>query len=170
MKTMAATAMLIALFIPHAASAEEDRQQTRIQLQDITDRQRRSGDNAGLCRSLGGVAQTDYLLGRQDEAIAAASEAVSVCGSVKDRSGQAMAWNLMGNSWCLLGRLAEARQAYDDALPLYKAVQDRLGQANTLMSLGNLERRLGRLAEARQAYDDALPLFKAEQDRQGQAN
>ena len=117
-----------------------------------------------------GLGELERMLGRNDEARAAYTEARALYRAVENRLGEANVLLGLGELERMLGRNDEARTAYTEARALYRAVENRLGEANVLLGLGRLEHKLGRNDEARAAYTEARALYRAVGDRLGEAN
>jgi CHAT domain-containing protein/tetratricopeptide (TPR) repeat protein len=106
-------------------------------------------------------------LGERDQARERFQEALGIFRGVKDRGGEAVAWNALGLLAQDAGQPSAALSPLQASLAL-RPPESR-GWAVTQTTLGVAYRQLGRLEEARRAYAEALPIFTRLGDSREQA-
>lgn len=87
-------------------------------------------------------------LGRLDESIETARDAVERAGSGDDRMGEALLLTSLADSYRLAGRIEEARASYERSLALRRRCGDADGEEATLAALAQLSRTDTAAAEA----------------------
>ena len=133
----------------------------------------RLAETAGRCLHsdrLTGSALNDLsfvlnLHGDNDAALEAARESQRIHERLKDDSGLAQAWNLVGNVHWTRGEMHDALGEYRRALELWTAVGDRPSEARALNNVGNVQRAFGAFDEALGNYAEALQIFEGLGDR-----
>lgn len=122
---------------------------------------RRAGADPELGRALHGEGLARGALGEIKPSMELAADALRVFERIGDLSGQAEAWNAIGNGHYTLGEHADAHAKYEKAYELWKTAGDRRGAARATNNLGNLARMRGDYEEALARFGEALPIFEA---------
>jgi len=102
-----------------------------------------------------------YLfLGQIDLASEQCTGALKLSRETRDRLGEALALNNIGEVYYSRGDRAKALEHYQQALALWKEAGDLKGQAQTFLYLGYSYADLSKIQEAEENYKQALELFK----------
>jgi tetratricopeptide (TPR) repeat protein/DNA-binding SARP family transcriptional activator len=109
-------------------------------------------------------------MGRHDEALRHASDALALARAAADRAAEADALDRMGNFLWWQARYPEALARFDEALSIWRALGDEDGEADTLMYSGIVAWHLSTYPEALRRTERALSLYRQLGDTQGEAN
>jgi tetratricopeptide (TPR) repeat protein len=104
------------------------------------------------------VASTLERLGRQNDADAACSRALSVLRNFDDKSAVAQCLDQQGTIQQSLGNFAAARALYSQSLAEHRSLEDETGTARVLGNLGELEFAIGDGASALRLGNEALDI------------
>lgn len=130
---------------------------------------RRAQEDVDVAKAVWGAAAAMGALGRVKEGTQLAEEALRVYERLADVTGQAEAWNGIGNGRLYLAHMPAALDAYGRAHALWVAAGDRRGIARALNNMANVRRELGQIDEALDSYQQALPVLLEVDDRLGAA-
>ena len=97
-------------------------------------------------------------LGRYDDAVGHARDAVAVLQPLGDAAGMSEARNAQGKALLYAGKYGEAAVAFEDALKLSTAAGNDAARAEQLGNLANVQFFLGRYAQAAVYYADAIAI------------
>jgi tetratricopeptide (TPR) repeat protein len=117
---------------------------------------RAAGDQRGIASSLDDIGKALHLLGRNDEAFAKITEALSRRGHLGDKRSIAASLSNLGNVQQDRGQYDAALNCHAEALELRKTAGDRWGAVVSQINLANLAYELGDHAEARTGWMAAL--------------
>jgi tetratricopeptide (TPR) repeat protein len=117
---------------------------------------RAAGDARGIAGSLDDIGKALHLLGRNDEAFAKITEALSRRGHLGDKRSIAASLSNLGNVQQDRGQYDAAATCHAEALELRRAAGDRWGAVVSQINLARLAAELGDLADARSGYMAAL--------------
>ncbi len=117
---------------------------------------RAAGDLRGIAGSLDDIGKALHLLGRNDEAFAKITEALSRRGHLGDKRSIAASLSNLGNVQQDRGQYDAAANCHAEALGLRKQAGDRWGAVVSQINLAQLAYELGELAEARAGWLAAL--------------
>jgi tetratricopeptide (TPR) repeat protein len=109
-------------------------------------------------------------MGRHDEALRHASDALALASAAGDRAAEADALDRMGIFLWWMARYPEAIARFDEALAIWQALGDGDGEADTLMYSGIAAWHLSSYADALRRIEGALVLYRQVGDTQGEAN
>ena len=123
---------------------------------------RAAGDSANLARALGVAADISVSLGRYDDAIREAEEAVKLRTVGKDTARAGDDYNTAGMAYQYKGDYPAALAAYRSALAADTAAGDGEGVVTRLNNIGNVYYFQGRYADAIGNYEEARAKLQAE--------
>lgn len=109
-------------------------------------------------------------MGRHDDALRHASEALALARGAADRAAAADALDRMGNCLWYLARYPEALARFDEALAIWRALGDKDGEADALMYSGIVAWHLSDYPEALRRTERALAIYRRLGNEQGEAN
>jgi DNA-binding SARP family transcriptional activator len=133
---------------------EQFREVSRI----AVDASRLLDDHARLRLSLSNLAVADWRLGRLEEGIAAATQALDLAVELGDRRGEAKDTGLLGLLLATLGRFGEALPRLERSIALKQKLGAVRAEAESLTNLSSLYEQWGRCAEAVEAARAAVEL------------
>lgn len=110
-------------------------------------------------------AQTQF--GNYPQAVAYASQAVSLSRDACDSTGEIQALNNLGLAFYGIGNRWKAREYHQEAIGLLNHLNDRRIQAQTLLYLGYVACDLGETEEASAFYNQAFHLWQSVASRNG---
>lgn len=116
-----------------------------------------------------GRASVLYLIGRNDEALAAAGRGLAFAKLHGDTKATAECLQRMSDVYAVSGRYDEMRRAVEQALILFQGMGDGKGLAQGLNSIGYLHNIHGEYPAALGCYERSLTLQREVGDRHGQA-
>ncbi|AKI99386.1 serine/threonine protein kinase [Archangium gephyra] len=119
------------------------------------------GHSAGLCMTLGAVAEHAYLLGEPREALRTLEEALPLCHETRLPRLEMEGWRQLGVLHRSLGALDAAGAAFREQLRIAREQQNLAVAATALLELAELALVRGDLAEARRLQDEARGLPQA---------
>ena len=106
-------------------------------------------------------------LGQKEESRRYFQEALTVFQQTGDRSGAALASDMLGEAAAYRYDFAEARAYLEQALVLRQEIGQRKGIADARRHLADLAIRLGAYDQAREILTDVLETYRTIQDRRG---
>jgi tetratricopeptide (TPR) repeat protein len=104
--------------------------------------------------ALAGRGEALFHLTRKAEALESLKKSVEVLEKVGDKSGEAVAWRI-------LGEIETSAEDYRRALVLAHEVGDRPSEAIFLNDLAHWERDKGQLTQARQTLEQEIPIIES---------
>ncbi|MEV6823608.1 BTAD domain-containing putative transcriptional regulator [Amycolatopsis sp. NPDC051102] len=122
------------------------------------DSSRRLGHRPLLRISLSNLAVVHWKLGRFEESIAAASEALELAGELGDQRGFAKDTGMLGLLMCTIGRFEEALALLERSVALKRDLGAGRAEAESLVNLSTLYEQWGRYPEAADAARRAVML------------
>jgi CHAT domain-containing protein len=131
---------------------------------------RARGDRPATANVLGYIGLVSMRLGRPQDALFAATQALSIDHALRNRAAEATDLSESGRAYQELHRYADALGAYRQALAIHRELHVRVGEAVDLTDIGTVFRQLDRHAEALAAHDAALTIERETGDREGEAN
>ncbi|MFZ0546569.1 MAG: tetratricopeptide repeat protein [Candidatus Promineifilaceae bacterium] len=128
---------------------------------------RRQIDTSGLnsARVLVNLGSVVGNLGQEEEAQQYFQEALAVFHQTGDRSGAALASDMLGEASACRYEFEEARTYLEQALSLRQEIGQRKGIADARRHLADLALRLGSFGKARQILMDVLETYQSIQER-----
>jgi tetratricopeptide (TPR) repeat protein/DNA-binding SARP family transcriptional activator len=120
-----------------------------------------------------GLTELSFILGRMgrhDEALQHASDALALARAAADRAAEADALDRMGIIAWWMARYPEALTRFDEALSIWRALGDEDGEADTLMHSGIVAWHLSSYPDSLRRMERALALYRQLGDTQGEAN
>jgi tetratricopeptide (TPR) repeat protein len=109
-------------------------------------------------------------MGRHDEALQHASDALALARAAADRAAEADALDRTGIILWWMARYPEALARFDEALSIWRALEDQDGEADSLMYSGIVAWHLSRYPDALGRMERALALYRQLGDAPGEAN
>lgn len=130
---------------------------------------RRQVDATGLssARVLVSLGSVVGNLGQAEEARRYFRESLAVFQQTGDRSGAALALDMLGEAAAYHYDFTEAQAYLEQALALRQEIGQRKGIADARRHLADLALRLGKYDEAASILTDVLQIYRAIQDRRG---
>jgi len=116
--------------------------------------------NASRSRALNATSRLLAVLGRPDEALDCAEEALRIAGPLQDPALEVVAVVNRGTALFKRGDVEQATLAYTNALARFRALDDRRGIANTLSNLGNAASLAERPEDATRLWLESLALAR----------
>jgi DNA-binding SARP family transcriptional activator/tetratricopeptide (TPR) repeat protein len=127
------------------------------------------GDQPGLAQAYNDLASGALSVGRVNDALSCAEQALALWRRTDFRTGEAQTLNLLGIIFDRKGDSDQALTMYSQALGLRRDLGHRESQAAVLTNIGQLLRERGELDEALRRLDEALLLYRAERSLAGEA-
>jgi tetratricopeptide (TPR) repeat protein len=147
---------------------EKSRATLRQAARDEGERQSVLLDEAITLKSLG---DTQYLLGRVEEALGSYAESLQLHARMPgDELHEADAQKALGDVLHFLGRYAEALPEYERALAAYRKGGAVISEGETLLAQGRLLQAMQREDEAQRCYTEALGIYRRSGSSLGLAN
>jgi DNA-binding SARP family transcriptional activator/tetratricopeptide (TPR) repeat protein len=109
-------------------------------------------------------------MGRHDDGLRQASDALAIARAAADRAAEADALDRIGIVLWWMARYPEAIARFDEALSIWRALGDEDGEADTLMYSGIVAWHLSSYPDALRRIERALALYRQLGDAQGEAN
>ncbi|WP_016905649.1 AfsR/SARP family transcriptional regulator [Streptomyces xiaopingdaonensis] len=122
------------------------------------DASRRLGDRPLLRLSLSNLAVAHWKLGRFEEGVAEAEEALQLAVELRDQRGEAKDTGLLGLLFSALGRFDEAAPRLEQSIALKRELGAERAEAESLTNLSALYAQRGRFADAAEAAERAVAL------------
>jgi len=127
------------------------------------------GARLQLARALLQKAQSQRLLGQNEEAVKAAREALGLFEALGYKVGRAQASNALGTCLLAAGKVEDAAGISEQAAALYREVGDQGGLAASLNNLAMVKKRQGDLPRVEELYEETEQIFRQTGDRRGLA-
>ena len=128
-----------------------------------------SGINRQYGAALSNLSSFQYRLGRMQEAVDTAQEALVRLASFERNPETAQAYSILGLVERDMGRLDDATFHLERALAIYRETGERRGEAICLCNLGHVAVQAGELDKAQRLQERAVDLFRAVGHRAGVA-
>jgi signal transduction histidine kinase len=123
----------------------------------------------GWADSLYSLSRGAFFSGKNEQALAKGSEALSLYWQLDDLAGQMTALGHLGAVYLDLGEHSAALDYQLQSLSLAERIGDRRGQGNAALNIGFIYSETGRCAEAFPYYDQALAIFREQGDVRSEA-
>ena len=101
-------------------------------------------------------------------AIQSWQQALAIYQQIKDRNGEAISLNNLGNAYNYLGQYPKAIEFHQQSLAISREIGDRDGVATSLIGLGNAYNYLGQYPKAIEFYQQSLIIVRDIGDIEGQ--
>ncbi|TDW86607.1 tetratricopeptide repeat protein [Kribbella sp. VKM Ac-2566] len=121
---------------------------------------RAAGLDLQASRGLGNLSVSHDMLGRTDQAIDLAHQALAIKRRLGDERGQANTLGNMAAMYHAAGRLDEAAEAAGEAIRYYRTIQSHRGEGSVLDTLAGIERSRGRYDEALSCHLESVRLHR----------
>ncbi|XVQ10268.1 tetratricopeptide repeat protein [Spirillospora sp. CA-255316] len=128
---------------------------------------RRIGDRAGLARALLELGMVLWRMGRYEETLRSASEALDEARTIEDDALVAKALDLYGLIHYTRSEFDVAVGYYEQSLELWRSAGEETGEAPVLSHMAIVLWHLGRYPEAIERMNRALALYEAAGDTRG---
>jgi DNA-binding SARP family transcriptional activator/tetratricopeptide (TPR) repeat protein len=127
-------------------------------------------NTAGEAKALTELSVVLGRMGRHEEALKHASDALAIARGAADRAAEADALDRMGIVLWWMSRYPAALARFDEALSIWRTLGDEDGEADTLMYSGIVAWHLSSYRDALRRMERALALYRRLGDTQGEAN
>ncbi|MEV8636037.1 tetratricopeptide repeat protein [Streptosporangium sp. NPDC051023] len=129
---------------------------------------RKLGDRLAMARAQGDLSVASWRIGRHDEALRLAAEALEIQRAAGDRWATGDLLDHSGLVHWHRSELDVALNYFEQALRLRRTIGDRHGQANSLNHIAFIHYHRGDYAESTEYMRRALALYREDGDQRGQ--
>lgn len=150
------------IHIGQLESARADLEQALHHLENMDDPSRRS-------RVFDSLAITNYYAGDYAQAIALATESLSISEKTENVDGAAFSLNFLGSCTKAQGNYEQSRSYFERSVAVYRSIQSELGAAMALNNLGNLLQAQSDFHTAQQYYVESSGILKKQDHIHGAA-